>query len=158
LKVIHSRWFRCSSSQHIFTCRRLFPLALITIPCTFLPRAEACSHHNTTSACSASRLTALATLGYDQQVGLDDIIPESYNKVGVSSRTPVEVVSLFHTPVSSSSPHKPYSTAYSHAFQHSTYPQTGDQGYHSTNILHEMPLLTVLSPCRPGRHDVGGLR
>jgi hypothetical protein len=44
---------------------------------------------------SASRLTTLATLGYDQQVGLDGIIPESYNKVGVSSRTAVEVVSLF---------------------------------------------------------------
>jgi hypothetical protein len=138
---------------------RLFPLTLTTIPCTFLPRAEACSHHNTTSACSASRLTALATLGYDQQVGLDDIIPESYNKVGVSSRTPVEVVPIsFHTPASSSSPHKPHSTAYSHAFQHSTYPQTGDQGYHNTNLLRKMFLLTVLSPRRPGRHDVGGLR
>jgi len=104
----------CPSPHVSFTCNRRFPL----IPCPFFPKAEAHKQNNTTSA---SRLTTLATLGSDQQVGLGDIISESYNKAGVSSRAQVLVESLFHTPVPllwslTSSPIE------AHTIQHTTMP------------------------------------
>jgi hypothetical protein len=34
----------------------------------------------------------------------------------------------------------------------------GIKGTTNTNLFREMPSLTLLSPHRPGRHDVGGLR
>ena len=139
-----------SSPRALFTCnkRRLHNNSRARF---FLSQSRGSQNINTTSA------SRLMTLGSDQQVGLDHVIAEFYNKVGDSSRAPVQVVSLFSHTSSITLTSSPIEARHNHAFQHSSHSQTGYQGYYSTNLCREMPLLTLLSPCRPGWHDVGWL-